>query len=303
METIVIAGGSGLIGSGMAKMLREQGHVVWILSRNSSNKTQFCYHWDPSQNEIDSEAIESATVLINLCGAGLAEKRWTSSRITELFDSRVETTRFLAEKFKHAAHLKHYVSASGAVTYGFDNPDKIYSEKDAFGQDLIGEITKQWEAAADLFQPICKVTKIRISVVLSARGGALTQLLNPIKKGFGAVLGNGKQVIPWIHEQDLHRVFQWTIEESKSGVFHAAAGNTTNEELTKTLAKVWNKKILLPPIPSFVIKLLFGKMSMMLLKGNRVSNETIKNAGFYFQFKELDSTIQRIFEEIKNPSS
>ncbi|TSJ39989.1 TIGR01777 family oxidoreductase [Fluviicola chungangensis] len=293
MEKIVIAGGSGLIGTGLANHLRKAGHEVWVLSRKPSGLDGFL-NWDPKTGSIDPDAITKTTVLINLCGAELAAKRWTKSRIRELYSSRVETTNFLFESFKDSADLKQYVSASGAVAYGFEHPEKIYKESDSFGKDIISDITRKWEKAADQFASVCTVSKIRIAVVLSESGGALQKLANPVKKGFGAVLSSGEQAIPWIYSEDLYRVFEWVIAHKLEGVYHASAGNTTNKELTKLIARTLKKR-LLPAVPAFAVRLLFGKMALMLLHGNQVSNEKIHSEGFSFLHGNLNSTIQRIF--------
>lgn len=294
MEKILIAGGSGLIGTGLAAHLRSLGHEVWILTRKNSDPERFFLNWDPVKQTIDPLAIQNTGVLINLCGAELAAKRWTGSRIKELYDSRIETTHFLFEAFRNSTDLKQYVSASGAVAYGFEDQEKLYKEEDPFGKDLISDITRKWEKAADQFGECCMVSKIRIAVVLSKEGGALVKLADPVKKGFGAVLGSGNQPIPWIAAEDLSRVFGHVITNKLEGAYHASAGNTTNKELTQMIAKVLEKR-LLPAVPGFVIRLLFGKMAMMLLYGNKVSNVRIRSTGFSFQSEDLNSTIRRIF--------
>lgn len=294
MEKIVIAGGSGLIGTGLANHLRKAGHEVWILTRKKSDLSRFFLNWNPETKTIDSSAIENTSVLINLSGAELAAKRWTKSRIQELYDSRVNTTNFLFESFKESPDLKQFVSASGAVAYGFEHPEKIYKESDSFGKDLISDITRKWEKAADQFASICTVSKIRIAVVLSESGGALEKLASPIKKGFGAVLASGEQAIPWIYCEDLYSIFELVITNKLAGAYHASAGNTTNKELTQLIAKSLKKR-LLPAVPRFVVRLLFGKLATMLVDGNSVSNEKIRSEGFSFQYGNLNSTIQRIF--------
>lgn len=294
MEKIVIAGGSGLIGTGLAAHLRNTGYEVWILTRKPSDPEQFFLNWNPLEGTIDPAAIENTSVLINLCGAELAAKRWTKSRIKELYDSRVGTTHLLFKSFQGSAALKHYVSASGAVAYGFDHPGKTYSENDPFGNDIISDITREWEKAADVFDGTCIVSKVRISVVLSEKGGALQKLANPVKKGFGAVLGSGEQAIPWIYSEDLYRMFEFVIANNLRGAYHAAAGNTTNKELTNLIAKTLKKR-LLPAIPGLVVRIVFGKMAWMLLYGNQVDNTKIQSEGFSFKDGNLNSTIQRIF--------
>lgn len=295
MEKIVIAGGSGLIGTGLAGHLRKAGHEVWILTRKPSDPEHFFLNWDPDAGKIDHSAVAGTCILINLCGAELAAKRWTKSRIEELYDSRINTTHFLFESFKNSAALKHYISASGAVAYGFEHSEKTYKESDPFGDDIISDITREWEKAADRFSSVCMVSKVRIAVVLSESGGALQKLANPIKKGFGAVLSSGEQAIPWIYSEDLYCVFEYIIANKLEGAYHASAGNTTNKELTKLIAKTLNKR-LLPAVPAFMVRILFGKMAMMLLYGNKVSNEKIHSEGFSFGHGNLNSTIQRIFE-------
>lgn len=294
MERIVIAGGSGLIGTGLARYLRNAGHEVWILTRKETNPEHFFLNWDPDSKAIDPLAVENTTVLVNLCGAELAAKRWTKSRIKELYDSRVQTTLFLREAFQDSKTLKHYVSASGAVAYGFEEPEKIYTEADPFGKDTISDITRKWEKAADTFKACCIVSKIRIAVVLSENGGALQKLSAPIKKGIGAVLGSGRQAIPWIYSEDLYRIFEHVITHKLEGAYHASAGNTTNRELTQLIAKQLKKK-LLPAVPGLIVRILFGKMAVMLLYGNQVSNGKIHSEGFSFRHANLNSTIQRIF--------
>lgn len=295
MEKIVIAGGSGFIGTGLAIHLRKVGHEVWVLSRKPSDPERFFLNWDPESGKIDHSAVAGTSILINLCGAELAAKRWTKSRIEELYDSRINTTHFLFESFKNSAALKQYVSASGAVAYGFEHPEKTYKESDPFGNDIISDITREWEKAADRFSSFCMVSKVRIAVVLSESGGALQKLASPIRKGFGAVLSSGEQAIPWIYSEDLYRVFEYVIGHKLEGAYHASAGNTTNKELTKLIAKTLNKR-LLPAVPAFIVRILFGKMAMMLLYGNKVSNEKIHSEGFSFRHGNLNSTIQRIFE-------
>ena len=283
-----------MIGTGLANHLRNAGHEVWILTRKASDLDRFFLNWDPDSKTIDPLAIEKTTVLINLCGAELAAKRWTNSRIKELYDSRVNTSLFLFESFEKSPDIKHYVSASGAVAYGFDHPERTYKESDSFGNDIISDITRKWAKAADQFEQICLVSKVRIAVVLSESGGALQKLANPVKKGFGAVLASGEQAIPWIYCEDLYRVFEFVIVNKLRGAYHASAGNTTNKELTKLIAKILKKR-LLPAVPKFIVRLLFGKMAMMLVCGNKVSNEKIRSEGFSFRHGNLNSTIHRIF--------
>lgn len=295
METIVIAGGTGLIGKQLIQLLKSRGHTVRCLSRSETNVSAGLFHWDPYREVIDERALEGMTVLINLSGTGVAEKRWTKQRITELYDSRIKSTACLWHFCKNHAGLKHFVSASGAVCYGFEDDTRMYKETDPFGTDLLSDITRKWEEAAAVFSDKCTVTKIRISVVLSKSGGALKEIAAPIKKGFGAVLGKGDQGIPWIELHDLVRWFVYVVEHQIPGVFNANAGNTTNRELTKIVAHVLNKPLWLPAVPAVALKLILGEMSSVVLKGLKTDNKELLATGFEFNHSDLREAIKTIY--------
>ncbi len=295
METILIAGGTGLVGQELSAYWQQQGHTIRLLTRQASNPEKGRYHWNPLTSELDPAALEGVTVLVNLCGAGVGDKRWTEKRKKELFDSRIQTTACLWQHAQSSETLKRYITASGAVCYGFEDDTKTYTEADPLGTDLLSVITRDWEAAADRFAEKCPVTKIRISVVLSGKGGALPTIAKPIRMGFGAILGSGTQAVPWIHIHDLVRIFDWTLTNNLSGVYHACAGNTDNATLTRTIAKVLGKKIWLPKAPGFVLKMALGKMAVLVLKGVKVSNGKLVETGFRFEREELEEAVREVF--------
>lgn len=296
METILIAGGTGLIGKELQRYWKALGHEVRLLTRKPSDPLSGIYNWDPLKGEMDQRALDDVTVLVNLSGAGIGDKRWTASRRKELFDSRVGTTRCLWKYAQSSPSLKRYITASGAVCYGFEDDKKVYSEESAFGTDLLSVLTRDWEKAADLFAEKCPVTKIRISVVLAADGGALPTIAKPVRMGFGSVLGSGKQAMPWIHVKDLVRLFDWTLSKELSGVFHANAGNTDNATLTQLIAKVLGKKLWMPKAPSVMIQLLFGEMAVMVLKGLKTDNSKIRSTGFSFEYAELEQALTDVLK-------
>lgn len=295
METILIAGGTGLIGKQLQELWTTAGHEVRLLTRSASNPQQNRWHWDPVQGKMDEAALLNVTVLVNLCGAGIGDKRWSKARKKELYDSRVGTTACLHQFAQQSTTIRHYISASGAVCYGFDDSEKIYKESDPFGTDLLSHLTQVWEQAADKFSTLCPVTKIRISVVLAKESGALPVIAAPIKKGFGSVLGNGKQIVPWIHIEDLARQFDHVLSNRLEGVYHACAGNTDNETLTHTIAEVLGKKIRLPKAPGWALKLVLGEMAVMVLKGVRVSSEKINASGLEYSYTHLTEALKAIY--------
>lgn len=285
-EQILIAGGSGFIGSKLIKQL-SVNYDINVLTRNRKHLTQKGYfYWSPEENEIDLRALKDVSIVINLCGAGIADKRWTSSRRKELIESRVTPAEFLHKHMKSMYKLKQYISASGVNCYPIGST-KQYTEEDAFGCDFVSQLVKKWEEGADLFQQNCKTVKLRIGFVIALGEGGLKKMETPIKFGIGSVLGSGKQAIPWIHIDDLVSLFEFSIVHNLEGTFNAIAGNTTNEDLTYALAKKLKRKIFLPKTPGFLVYLIFGKMSAILLKGIHASNEKIKKAGFTFKIEKV----------------
>ena len=293
MNNILIAGGTGLIGKRLTTYLESTGNAVFILTRKPTEANHI--YWNPSKKEIDTTRLGTITRLINLCGASLAGKRWSNAYKKELLDSRVEPAKFLLANVQHFPKLSHYITASGINCYPL-NQAKIYTETDNFGTDFVSQLVKQWEETADLFSPHCLVSKIRISPVLDKEGGALVQIMKPIQAGFGAVLGNGNQAMPWIHYEDLVRVFDFMIQHQLAGAFNAVAGTSTNKEFTAICAESISKKIRLPNLPAFMVKLLFGEMAMLLLEGVQASHEKLAKAAFTFKHTDLKEAISSLNE-------
>jgi len=294
MYSILITGGTGLVGKHLSLLLQSKGYHVTILSRKQSKKTDVFY-WNVNKNYIDSEAIINSDYIIHLAGAGIANKRWSKSRKKELIDSRVKTTNLLFRKVKELnPSLKGFIAASGIGYYGAITSSKIFTEKDENGDDFLSLVCKLWEKASYQFNILNVRTVIfRTGIVFSKKGGALQKIRKPIKLGFGSPIGSGNQFMPWIHIEDLCNMYIEAIKNPNlKGVYNAVAPeHITNKFLTLELAKILNKKIWLPNIPSLVFQILFGKMSIILLKGSRVSSDKISKTGFKFKFPDLKSAL------------
>lgn len=291
MKHILIAGGTGFIGEFLVKELEKHGHSVMVLSRSKSRKPKIV-QWNPTENMFPLDELKDIQVIINLCGAGIADKRWSKSRKKELISSRVDITNSLFLLGKQLPNLEHYISASGINAYGYDDGSIIHSEMDAFGDDFVSQLVKKWENAADSFSELVPVVKLRIAVVLSKDGGALDKMKLPLKLGVKGVLGDGKQAMPWIHMNDLVSMFRFAVEEKLEGVYNTNAGNSTNQEFMTELANSMNRKTWLSAVPSFIIKLMLGESSALVLRGAKASNEKIKNKGFIYRFDSLDKALQ-----------
>jgi uncharacterized protein (TIGR01777 family) len=300
MKNILITGGSGLVGTELSSLMKEKGYEVAHLTRNKKNNYPYQqFEWDINNQKIDKEAIQFADVIIHLAGAGVADKRWTDARKKVIVESRTESASLLYNTIKNMPEEapEHFISASGISYYGMDTGDKQVDENSASGNDFLAEVCKKWEASANQFESLgIAVAKIRIGIVLSDKGGALPQLAQPIKLFTGAPLGSGKQWMSWIHLEDLARLFLHVLENKLTGVYNGVGINpATNKEVTKAVAKVLNKPLLLPNVPNFAMKLILGEMAQMVLGGNKVSAEKTLSSGFKFKFEQLDEALEDIY--------
>lgn len=287
-KTILIAGGSGLIGRALCDNLRNQGHHVYVLSR-SPKKTGDIF-WNPLLKELDGGLLQDVQVIINLTGEGIAEKNWTPKRKVALRNSRIQTTNLLFEKAQTMEHLEYYIGASGVNCYGFEGEEEK-NEALPFGNDFLSELVQEWEGGSDLFSEKCTVVKLRIAAVLTNDGGFLKKLHPLLKLRLIPFFGDGKQLISWIHIDDLCRLFDFCIEHRPQGAFNAVAGNDSSYAFSKALLKKSEKWGMIIRIPGWLIKTFFCEMSIILLKGIRASNTKIKAAGFVFTYDLLEDAL------------
>lgn len=301
MKKVLIAGGTGLLGSYLSKLLSDEGFQVGILSRNRKATTLQhgkIYYWNPDTNEIDPTALTHVSYIINLAGENIAEKRWTTQRKHELLDSRLKSTNFLLNLTKtHNLSLKAFVTASAIGYYGNKNPETIFQESDSVGADFLADVTNQWEQAASQFQLLnIRTVMLRTGIVLSEKGGALSKMRLPFTFGIAPSIGSGKHYFPWIHIADMCHIYLKAITDDKMvGVYNAVAPTfTTNLEFTKTLAGVLHKHYLLFHVPTFVFKIVFGELSQTLVNGSRISYKKIESAGFQFQFSHLQDALKNL---------
>ena len=291
MSKVLITGGTGLVGSRLTELLLEKNHEVVILSRNPKEQNEF--KWDIKNDFIDDKAFENIDYIIHLAGAGIADERWSDKRKKVIIDSRVETANLLLKKVKELnLDLKGFISASGSGYYGAVTSDKIFKETDKPGNDFLGEVCQKWEDAAHQFKALkVPITILRTGIVLSKTGGALEKMRTPII----SPLGSGNQYLPWIHIDDLAEMYIYTIENNIEGVFNAVAPeHQTSKTFSKALAKHINRPFIGVNVPSFALKLMFGDMSQILLKGSRLSSKKIEKNGYPFRFKTLNKALSNL---------
>jgi len=297
---VLITGGSGLIGQKLTHVLLKKGYGVSHLSRSKDAKGVRSYHWDLSNGYCDPEAFKETSVVVHLAGAGVADKRWTSKRRKEILDSRVNSTQLLFESIKNSGKVDTFISASAIGYYGFGKPDKIFAESDEPGTDFLAGVTQHWEEEVKKFTTLgIREVRLRTGVVLSDEGGALPKLAQPIKWGVGSPLGSGKQMMSWIHIDDLIGMFVQAIEQTDMhGAYNAVSPNpVSNKEMTKAIAKILKRPLILPAVPGFALKLILGEMSEIILNGSSVSAEKIISKNFNFKFKNLESALADIYKK------
>ena len=292
METVLITGGTGLVGKHLSNKLQEKGYSVVFLSRASQKVSSIkIFEWNYQDNTIDNSAFNNIDYIIHLAGANIGEKKWTNNRKQLIFDSRVKTGKLIFDRIKEQKKkIKAFISASAIGYYGTITSETIFKETDLPANDFLGNVCNQWEKTADKFEEIgIRTVKIRTGVVLTEEEGALSKMITPVKMSIGSAIGTGKQYLPWIHIDDLCGIYIKAIEDKTiQGSFNAVAPDyRTNKDFTKILASVLNKPFWFPNIPAFTMYLMFGEMSSILLKGSRVSSDLIISKGYNFMFPNL----------------
>lgn len=301
-KTILITGGTGLIGSALIELIKQEclPYRIILLSRRLGHTQQDVeqYQWDIEKQWLDPRAIETADYIIHLAGAGIADRRWTPAYKQIILKSRIDSTRLLFESLeKYPNRVKRIVAASAVGYYGFDTGSAWMYEESPPGSDFLAQVVVAWEKEIERLRALASVVALRIGIVLSRRGGALPQLVRPVRWGVGAPLGSGKQYLSWIHIEDLCRMFLFALEAEQlaDGVYNAVEGSpVTNATMTQTIADVLGRPLWLPPVPAAILHLLLGEMAQLVLGGNRVSNEKILGTGFQYRFTDLRYALQHL---------
>lgn len=299
---ILITGATGLIGQELVALFLEKGHTINYLTTSKdkivSKPKYFGYYWNPKENCIDENCLINVDVIIHLAGASIA-KRWTAAYKKEIIDSRINTAALLFKTLNNNPHqVKQIISASGTAIYP-ESELELYDESTkSTEQNFLASVVNKWEESADAFQKSgIKVCKLRTGVVLSNKGGALPEMVKPIKMGFGASMGNGKQIQSWIHYKDLIQLYYFVFENQLEGVFNAVAPNpVSNAELTKTIAKTIHRPLFIPNIPQFLMKFILGEMSILLFSSKNISSKKIQNLGFRFIFPTCEEAIEDLYK-------
>lgn len=295
MSKILITGASGLIGTKLSSFLSQKGYEIIHLSRNKKNGKFKSFQWNIETGFLERGALENVDHIIHLAGAGIADKRWTTKRKKEIIDSRVKSAELLFNEISNLEKKpKSFISASAVGYYGAVTSEIIYSENDKPGDDFVTEVSKLWESSAKQFSDLgIRTVQLRFGVVLSPNGGALKKMLLPTKLGIGSALGSGKQYLPWIHILDAIRAIEkCVVDDNINGAYNLVSPSSDDyNSFARTLAKVLKKPLFAPNVPSFLLKLIFGEMSQIILEGSRVSSQKLNDSGFEYGFNNLENAL------------
>jgi len=295
-KAVLIAGATGMVGKELQQFLLSQNYVVKILTRNKklANQTSI-FHWDIEQKIIDTKAFENVSVIINLCGANVASKRWTKDFKKEIIKSRVDPAHFLlATVKKNNFKISQYISAS-AIGY-YANSEEKFDETAPKGNAFLSDVCELWENAAMSFKNELQIptTCIRIGVVLGKNGGFIQQTKTLFKLGLGSGFGNMKQYMSVIHIKDLCKTFLHIIEKENQAaeIYNAVMPKAySNKEVTKALAKAVKASQFLPAVPAFILKIILGEFSYELLVSHQIVPKKLLTENFEYQFSTLENAL------------
>lgn len=309
-KNIIITGGTGMVGSALTKLLLLHDYQVTILTRNPNKANAFGNQvtyskWDVDQQTIEVAAIQEADYIIHLAGAGVVDKPWTEAYKKEIINSRVESAKLIVKTLQNNTNqVKAVIGSSAIGWYGADTPSTLqngFTEDATADKSFLGETCRLWEESLAPVEAMgVRHVSIRTGIVLGNGKGALAEFEKPIRLGVAGILANGKQMVSWIHIDDLCRIYLSAIEnENLKGSYNAVAPTpVSNQQLTITLAKVMKNNWFIPiHVPPFVLKIMMGDRSIEVLKSCNVSSKKIQETGFKFNFSAIMPALENLLHK------
>lgn len=304
IKTILITGGTGLVGKQLVKLLVKKGYKINLLVRKSGEKIEIAgvktFIWDIYKREIDKECIQDADAIIHLAGEEIAGKRWTDERKRQIIESRTESIRMIYDlMLKNKNQVNHIISASAIGYYG-NRGNELLTESSLPFKNFLAETCVAWEEAVDEGEKLgLRIVKLRTGIILDSKGGALPQMAKPVKFGLGVILGSGSQWVSWIHVMDVLQIYTYALEnENIKGVYNMVAPEPiTFDTMTHAIAKGMKKSSLFFHVPSLFLKVALGEMSMMVLESTKVSSEKLEKAGYIFQYPNIQNALNEIYKK------
>jgi len=295
---IFVTGGTGFIGRYVTRRLSESGHEAFILSR-SPVRAKESVSWatiiegDPRKPGEWQQKVAESDAVINLAGSSIFTV-WTDSARKSILDSRIVTTRNLVDALIVSGKEKILINASAVGYYGSRMDDEILDEDTPHGDEFMSQICVEWEdEAKKAAQSGIRVALCRFGIVLGRGGGALATMLPAFRYMLGSSMGSGRQWMSWIHQEDLFNIFLLILSDVEiSGPLNCVAPNPVrNTEFANILAKTLGRPVLLPAVPAFLLRTLFGEFANIVLKGQRVIPKRLMETGFSFRFPTLQQAL------------
>lgn len=305
---ILITGATGLVGKALTEYCRANDLFVNYLTTSKekirSEKNLQGYYWNLRENFMDEKALDEVETIIHLAGSSVAE-RWTSENKKTILNSRVDTARMLFDslsrkrKENHPQTVKHYISASGISAYPSSFTEVYHETYPSYDTNFLGQVVEEWEKSTIPFYKGLSIetSSVRTGIVLAKEGGALSKMMKPIMSGVGAPLGSGEQWQSWIHIDDIVGVYYHIIKNGLTGIYNGVGPHpVTNSDLTKAIAQRLNKKLWLPKVPPFALKIILGDMATIVLESQKVSPNKIINEGYTFKYPEIKEALEALLK-------
>ena len=297
---ILVSGSSGLIGSALLPVLKNEGHPVSVLKRHHAypdHDQEPFIQWNPESSDLDSNKLKGIESVIHLAGENIAARRWSPKQKAKIRDSRIKGTTLLSETLAKMDSPPHTLLAASAIGYYGNRGSEILQEDTASGTGFLPDVCRNWESAAVVASKRgIRVVYLRFGIILSPHGGALSKMLLPFRMGVGGKIGTGQQYMSWISLDDAVGAISHALNErSIQGVVNVVSPNpVTNSQFTKTLGKVLSRPTLFP-VPSFAASLAFGEMAdALLLASSRVKPRQLLTTGFKFKHPELETALKHL---------
>lgn len=305
MQAIGITGGTGFIGHHLSDLLLSKGYKVIVFTRDMHKVTRresvkYTY-WNPDEGKFDLSYFDDIVGVINLAGAGLADKRWTEKRKQDIIRSRVHSTEFLIERLReHAPNCKTLISASAINYYGADRTGYVpFHEEVPAASDFLGTVCKLWEQAAHKADDFLRTVIFRFGIVLGKDDGAFPRLADPQSMGLVPIIGSGRQVMSWIHISDLCNMLVWAVmHETINGTFNAVAPHPVSQKRLMTTIAQEKGGIKIPfHVPNRLLSWILGEMPIAVMKSVLVSADKVQQAGFVFKYPTIEETVKNILHQ------
>ena len=290
---IIIAGGTGTLGQHLVKKL-EKEHQIFILTRSQNKKISENINLINYSNDINkwSEYLKDSDVVINLVGESIANRRWSQNQKQKILNSRLESIQKISKALKIINHSPKVIMNASAVGY-YKSSYNVVDESGSKGTDFLSHVCDQWEKAAldKLGKRTQRLVLLRIGIVLESNSGMLSKMIVPFKLCLGAIIGSGKQYIPWIHINDIVGIINYLINSDIKGPVNLVSPKIDNNfDFSKKLGRALNRIVMLR-VPSFLITLLLGEMSTMVLKSSNIKPDVILKSDYKFEFENLDDAL------------